>query len=145
MEIGKKISEINIGDKASFSKTITEVDIYFYGGISGDFNPLHTNEEYAKKTKFGRRIAHGPISIALVATVFGTKLPGLGTLAREITAQFKSPTYIGDTITAQVEVIEKNVEKNIVKLKYSCVNQKGVVVTEGIGIMMPPLEKFESV
>jgi 3-hydroxybutyryl-CoA dehydratase len=143
MEIGKKISEIEIGDKANFAKTITEVDIYFYGGVSGDFNPLHMNEEYAKKTKFGRRIAHGPISIALVATVFGTKLPGLGTLAREINAQFKAPVFIGDTITAQVEVMEKNVEKNIVKLKFTCTNQNGTVVTEGTGFMMPPLEKFK--
>jgi 3-hydroxybutyryl-CoA dehydratase len=143
MDIGKKISEIEIGEKASFAKTITEVDIYFYGGVSGDFNPLHMNEEYAKKTKFGHRIAHGPISIALVATVFGTKLPGLGTLAREISAQFKAPVYIGDTITAQAEVLEKDIEKNIVKLKFTCTNQKGIVVTEGFGIMMPPLEKFK--
>ena len=142
MEIGKKIGEIQVGDKASFAKTITEVDIYFYAGISGDFNPLHMNREYTKKTKFGRRIAHGPISIAMVATVFGTKLPGLGTLAREMSVQFTSPIFIGDTITAEVEVIEKIVERNIVKLKFTCTNQHGTVVTKGLGVMMPPLAKF---
>ena len=142
MDIGKTINEIKVGDKASFTKTITEVDIYFYAGISGDFNPLHMNEEYAKKTKFKRRIAHGPISIALAATVFGTKLPAGGTLARELSAHFKAPVFIGDTITAEVEVLEKIVERNIVRMKFTCTNQNGVVVTEGIGVMMPPLEEF---
>lgn len=101
------------------------------------------DEEYAKKTKFKHRIVHGPVSLALVATVFGTKLPGLGTLARELLGRFKAPVFIGDTITATVTAIEKIVARNIVKFSFVCTNQNGVVVTEGVGVMMPPLKKFK--
>ena len=145
MEIGKTIDEISIGDKARFSKTIAETDIYLYAGLCGDFNPLHIDEEYAKKTMFKHRIAHGPIAIGLLATVLGTRLPGLGTLARELSVKFTAPVFIGDTITAEVEIIKKIVDRNIVHLKLTCRNQSGKEVLQGFGVMMPPLEKFREI
>ncbi len=91
---GKSFSEIQIGDKASFSKTITETDVYLFAGISGDFNPLHVDEEYAKTTDFGTRIAHGGLAASLLAPVLGMKLPGLGTVALETTTKFRKPVFL---------------------------------------------------
>ena len=77
---GKTIGEIKVGDWAEFTKTISESDVYLYAGVTGDHNPAHTNEEYAKKTFFKTRIAHGMLSAGLVSTVIGNELPGHGTI-----------------------------------------------------------------
>lgn len=142
MELGKTIGEIEIGDTASFSKTISETDIYLFAGISGDFNPLHVNEEYARITPFKQRIAHAPIVTSLIAPVLGTKLPGLGTLAVEFSSRFLAPCMIGDTITARAEVIAKENKNNLVTLKMTFVNQNGSLVADGQVVVMPPLERF---
>ena len=99
-ELGKSYHQLKIGEKASFTKTITETDVYLFAGISGDFNPMHVNEEFAKKTPFKTRIAHGALPQSLIAPVLGMKLPGLGTIAVEISCRFKAPVFFGDTITA---------------------------------------------
>ena len=98
-KLGKTYDEIQIGEKASFTKTISETDVYLFAGISGDFNPLHVDEEYAKKTQFKKRIAHGGLAASLLAGVLGMKLPGLGTLALEVIQKFRNPVYFGDTVT----------------------------------------------
>jgi acyl dehydratase len=135
---GKTIDEINIGDTASFSKTIAETDVYLFAGIIGDLNPLHINEEYAKQTRFGRRVAHGALTSSLISTVLGTMLPGLGTVLLEVRQRFRRPVYIGDTITATAEAIEKHEDRNIVVFKCTWSNQDGVIVTEGRAKVMPP-------
>jgi 3-hydroxybutyryl-CoA dehydratase len=137
-EMGKSYDEINIGDKASFSKTITETDIALFAAITGDFNPMHMNEEFAKLTPFKTRIAHGGLPHGLIAPVWGTKLPGLGTVALEIKTRFKAPTYPGDTITATTEVIEKLEERKWIRMKLTWTNQKGEIVGTGEGLVMPP-------
>jgi acyl dehydratase len=137
-EKGKSYDSLEIGEKASFSKTITESDIYMFAGISGDFNPLHVNEAYARQTQFKTRIAHGPLSQSLIAPVLGTKLPGLGTVALELFSRFKAPVYIGDTITASAQVSEKLEDKQWVRLKLTWVNQKDELVAEGKALVMPP-------
>lgn len=142
MELGKTIDEIEIGESATFSKTISESDIYNFAGISGDFNPLHVNEEYAKITRFKQRIAHAPIAPSLSAPILGTKLPGLGTMAVEGYSRYLAPVMIGDTITARAEVTTKEESKNLVTLKLTFTNQNGVVVSDGYAVVMPPLEKF---
>jgi acyl dehydratase len=142
MELGKTIKEIQIGDSASFSKTISETDVYLFAGITGDFNPMHMNEEYAKITPFKKRIAHGPIAACLIAPVLGLKLPGLGTIAVESSSRYLAPTMIGDTITARGEVIDKDEKRNLVTMKVTFTNQDGVLVTDGQVVVMPPLEKF---
>ena len=138
MEQGKNIDEIQIGDKASFAKTITESDIILYAGITGDFNPLHINEEYAKRTILKGRVAHGGITMGLISAVLGEKLPGEGTIMLEMSCKLKAPVRIGDTITAQVKVKEKITEKNIVKLETCCTNQDGTEVIIGEAVVMPP-------
>jgi acyl dehydratase len=136
--IGKTMDEIEIGETASRSKTVTETDIQLYAGITGDFNPVHINEEYAKKTRFGGRIAHGGLVEGLIAPVIGMQLPGPGTIALERTVRFKAPVKIGDTITATASASEKNVEKNILIMSVEWKNQRGETVMEGTMKVMPP-------
>lgn len=135
---GKRFEEIEIGDTAEFRKTITETDVYLFAGISGDFNPLHVDEEYAKTTPFGKRIAHGGLAASLLAPVLGMKLPGLGTVALETTTKFRKPVYIGDTITCKVEVIGKNPKMKIVEMKITWTNQNNEIVSKGMCKVIPP-------
>lgn len=118
----KSYEELEIGEEPSFTKTITETDVYLFAGISGDFNPLHVNEEYAKKTPFKQRITHGALPQSLIGAVLGMKLPGLGTIAVEITTRFKAPTYFGNTITATARVAEKIEEKKWVRMTLTWTN-----------------------
>ena len=136
--IGKTIHELNIGDTAEFSKTVSESDIYQFAGITGDFNPAHMNEEYAKKTFFKTRIAHGMLSAGFISTAIGTKLPGTGSLYVKQDLRFLAPVRIGDTITARVEVTEIIAEKKRVRLKTTCINQEGTQVLDGEAIVSPP-------
>lgn len=136
--IGRKITEINIGDKASFEKTITETDVYLYAGITGDLNPAHINQISAEKSMFKGRIAHGMLTAGLISAVLGMYLPGPGTIYLGQELKFLAPVRFGDTIKAEVEVIEKNEERNRVKLKTTCTNQDGVIVLDGIATVMPP-------
>lgn len=134
---GKTIKEIKVGDKASFTKTITESDVYMYAGITGDLNPAHINQVEAEKGMFKTRIAHGMLTAGLVSAVLGMQLPGPGTIYMGQELQFTKPVYFGDTITAEVEAIEI-VKEKILKLKTTCTNQKGEVVLEGVATVMPP-------
>jgi len=136
--IGKTIKELKIGDTAEFSKTVSESDIYQFAGVTGDFNPAHMNEEYAKKTFFKTRIAHGILSAGFISTVIGTKLPGTGSIYIKQTLSFLAPVRIGDTITARVEVIEIVDGKSRVRLKTVCVNQEGIQILDGEAVVSPP-------
>jgi 3-hydroxybutyryl-CoA dehydratase len=136
--IGKTIDELKIGDSAEFSKTVSESDIYQFAGITGDFNPAHMNEEYAKKTFFKTRIAHGMLSAGFISTAIGNKLPGTGSIYVKQDLRFLAPVRIGDTITARVEVIEIMDGKNRVRLKTVCVNQEGTQVLDGEAVVSPP-------
>jgi 3-hydroxybutyryl-CoA dehydratase len=135
---GKTINELNVGDAAEFSKTISESDVYLFAGVTGDLNPAHINEAYAQKTFFKTRIAHGMLSAGFISAVLGNQLPGPGSIYVRQELNFLAPMRIGDTITARVEVVEKNAEKNRVKLRTTCVNQDGVKVTEGEAVISPP-------
>jgi acyl dehydratase len=136
--LGKTYEELELGQEASFSKTITETDVYLFAGISGDFNPVHVNEEYARQTPFKTRIAHGAIPQSLIANVLGTKLPGLGTVAVEIHCRYKAPTFFGDTVTAKAKVTEKIQEKRWVRLALEWTNQRGETVATGEAVVIPP-------
>jgi len=136
--IGKTIGEIHLGDTAAFTKTVSESDIYLYAGITGDQNPAHIDEEYAKKTFFKTRIAHGMLSAGFISTVLGNKLPGAGTIYVNQTLNFKAPVHMGDTITARVEVVEVDAEKNRVTFRTLCVNQDGTTILDGEAMVMPP-------
>jgi 3-hydroxybutyryl-CoA dehydratase len=141
--IGKTIEELKVGDIGEISKTISESDIYLYAGITGDFNPAHVNEDYAKNTFFKTRIAHGMLVAGLISAVLGSKLPGPGTVYMRQELDFMAPVKIGDTVTARVEVIEINTEKKRVKLKTTCTNQEGTVVLDGQALISPPKKPKE--
>jgi 3-hydroxybutyryl-CoA dehydratase len=136
--IGKTIDELKVGDAAEFAKTVSESDIYLYTGVTGDFNPAHINEEYAKKTFFKSRIAHGMLTAGFISAVIGAKLPGPGTIYMKQELIFLAPVRIGDTITARAEVIEIISDKNRVRLKTTCMNQDGTIVLDGEALVSPP-------
>ena len=138
LELGKSYDELEIGQEASFTKTITESDVYLFAGISGDFNPLHVNEAFAKTTPCKTRIAHGALPQSLIAPVLGMKLPGLGTIALEISCRFKAPTYFGDTVTAMARIKEKIEDKRWVRLSLTWTNQREELVAEGEALVIPP-------
>ncbi len=142
-KLGKTIQEIEIGDSASFTKTISESDIYLFAGITGDFNPMHVNEEFAKRTPFGSRVAHGGITTSLIAPVLGMMLPGLGTVALETYCRYKGAVYPGDTVTATANVVEKEEEKNRIKMEVMWTNQDGKLVAKGEVKAMPPQKEFK--
>jgi 3-hydroxybutyryl-CoA dehydratase len=135
---GKSIDDLKIGDAAEFSKTISETDIYLYAGLSGDFNPAHVDEAYARKTYFKTRIAHGLIAAGLISAILGTQLPGPGTVYLKQELNFLAPVRIGDTISARVEVVEILPKKKRVRLKTTCSNQEGKVVLDGEALVSPP-------
>jgi len=126
-----KYSDIKMGQTAEVTHTITENDIQSFGDLSGDYNPLHFNEEWAKTTMFEGRIAHGLLSASYVSTAIGMHLPGPGTIYMSQSMRFMGPVRIGDTITAHVEVVNLNDEKERVTLKTTCTNQKGKLVLDG--------------
>lgn len=127
----RSFEEIQVGDKASFTKTISEADVYGFAGITGDFNPVHVNEEYASKSRFKKRIAHGMLTASFISTVIGTDLPGANTIYMSQEVKFTAPVFIGDTLTAEAEVLEKRDDKRILTLKTTVVNQDGKVVVDG--------------
>ena len=128
--------ELKIGMKDHVSKTVTETDIVMYAGITLDTNPAHLNEEHAKNTIFKKRIAHGMLCAGFVSAVLGTKLPGEGSIYMGQELRFTAPVYIGDTITAEAEIIELIAEKNRVILKTTCTNQDGKIVLDGKATIM---------
>ena len=135
---GKTIDELKVGDSAKFSKTIAESDVYLFAGITGDFNPAHVDEDYAKNTYFKKRIAHGMLTASFISTVIGTMLPGPGTIYMKQAVSFLAPVHIGDTITACAEISEIILDKKKVRLKTFCTNQEGTTVLDGEALVSPP-------
>jgi 3-hydroxybutyryl-CoA dehydratase len=125
------------GDTAEMSKTVTEEDIVLFAKVTGDYNPVHVSREFAEKTRFGERIAHGMLSAGLISAVIGMKLPGPGCLYLSQTLNFRGPVKIGDEITARVEVAEVISEKRL-RLKTECLNQRSETVLDGEAIIVPP-------
>lgn len=136
--IGKTIEELKMGDTAEIQKTISETDVYLYAGITGDMNPAHLNEEYARDTFFKTRIAHGMLVAGLISTILGNKLPGPGTIYTHQSVDFLAPVRFGDTITARAEVVGLDAEKNRARLKTTCMNQEGTLVLDGEAFVSPP-------
>jgi 3-hydroxybutyryl-CoA dehydratase len=129
-------SEINIGAKASITKTVTETDLNLFAQITGDVNPVHLDEEYARKTVFKTRIAHGMLTASFISAVLGTALPGANTIYISQELVFKAPVKIGEIVTAAVEVMEKVDRKRWVILKTTVVNQDGILVVDGKATVM---------
>ena len=124
-------ADISVGDTASLSKTVTEADIVNFAGVTGDFNPVHVDAEYASGSMFKERIAHGMLAAGYISAVLGMQLPGPNAIYLGQTLEFKLPVKIGDTVTATVTVAEKRDEKRILKLDTTVTNQRGQVVVSG--------------
>ena len=130
---------LSVGDKGAFTKTISETDVFAFADISGDFNPLHIDEEYARRSVFGRRIAHGILTAGIISTVLGADIPGLGTVFVELHIKFLKPVFLGDTVTATATVMEI-VNPKRVRLMVACLNQQGEDVAVGNALVVPPKE-----
>jgi 3-hydroxybutyryl-CoA dehydratase len=137
---GYNIEDLQVGMSANTAKTVTEADIVLFAGVSTDVNPLHLNEEWAKTTQFGGRIAHGMLSAGFISAVLANKLPGPGTVYLSQTLKFKAPVRIGDTVTASVTVREVIAEKRRCILDAVC-TVNGKVVIEGESTMYCTTEK----
>ena len=138
--IKKRFEDIQVGDQATFAKTITEADVFAFAGITGDFNPIHINLEFAKNSLFGKRVAHGMLTASLVDQTL-TNLGGLGTIHLSQTVKFLAPVFIGDTVTVVSEVVTRDTTKNRLTVKSVITNQEGKTVLEGEALIMKPKEK----
>ena len=127
---GYDIEDIQVGMTATFAKTITEADIVFFAGVSGDINAVHLNEEYAATTPFKGRIAHGMLSASLISAVLANRMPGPGTIYLDQRLKFLAPVRAGETVHAKVRVLEIDVNRCRVVLETTC-SVKGAVVIEG--------------
>jgi acyl dehydratase len=132
------MTRYEIGASAERTKTISEQDVRDFARISGDTNSIHLDEAYAVQTPFGRRIVHGMLTASLISAILGNDFPGLGTIYLGQEVKFKSPVFIGDTITAKVELIKFREDKRIATFRTTCVNQDGVLVIEGEAVVIAP-------
>ncbi len=128
----RKWEDMQVGDTASFTKTMTETDVIIWVGLTGDLNPIHIDKEYSKSTRFGQVLVPGVLVQGLISTVM-TQVT-FGHVYASQTIKFLKPVYIGDTITATGTIIEKIEEKNLVKVETKCINQDGVLVMVGEGM-----------
>ena len=122
---------------ASYSQTISDADVKAFAGISGDYNPVHLSEEYAKNSRFKTRIAHGLLTASFFSAIFGTKLPGEGCVYAGQNLQYKKPVYLGDTVVAKVTVIAIDVLKKRVTFETVCTVKNRVVTTGTAEIFIP--------
>jgi 3-hydroxybutyryl-CoA dehydratase len=141
---GYYFEDLRQGLSASFAKTITEADVVIFAGVTGDFNPVHVNEEFARASLFGGRIAHGMLSAGLISTVLGMRLPGPGAIYVSQSLRFRAPVRIGDTVEAVVTVSALKPEKAMAVLETLCrVGDTDVVTGEAI-VKVPRRAKVES-
>jgi 3-hydroxybutyryl-CoA dehydratase len=125
---GYFIEDLEVGMSDSYGKTVTDADIVAFAGVSGDTNPVHLNEEFAKETLFKGRIAHGMLAASFLSTVLGTRLPGPGAIYMGQTLNFRAPVKVGDTVIARVEVTDVDHDKRRIKVETTCKVGETVVV-----------------
>lgn len=137
-------TSFKVGERARVSKVVCEDDITSFAKITGDYNPVHTDSEFASKTRFKGRIAHGMLSAGLISAVLGTKLPGPGCIYLSQSLKFLRPVRIDDTLTAEVEVTDWNSAKKIICLDTHCFNQAGEDVVTGKAVLLvEPLQEVK--
>jgi 3-hydroxybutyryl-CoA dehydratase len=127
--------EIRIGQRSSFSRVIGDAEIRTFADLTGDRNPLHVDEAFARRSRFGRPIAHGMLTAGVISAALGMSLPGPGAIYRSQVLRFLAPVYPGDTVTATVEVTAYREEKGIVTLRTTCTNQDGTTVLDGEAVL----------
>ncbi len=134
--------EIEIGQTATYTKTVEDRDIQLFAAASGDVNPVHLDDEFAAGTMFKERIAHGMLTGAFISAALAMQLPGPGTIYLGQTLRFRLPVKIGDTITVTLEVVEKQEKRKFVTLDCKATNQDGKLVVSGTAEVMAPAEKL---
>lgn len=137
MKPNRTFEDMAVGQKAMVEHTVTEEDVEAFAKLSGDYNPLHMDEDYAKTTMFGGRIAHGALSASYISAILGNDLPGPGAVFTDLSMRFRRPVRIGDTVTATAEVIETIERGNRVVLAVKC-EVAGKVVVDGEARVMVP-------
>ena len=128
--------KIKVGDRASVTKTITEDDIQTFGDLTGDHNPLHFDEDHARRTRFGQPISHGMLTGALFSPIIAHQIPGEGAIYLSQSLKFVAPVFAGDTITAELKVTRVREDKQIVTLEGVARNQRGEVVIIGESVVL---------
>jgi acyl dehydratase len=137
----RTFDEIEVGDTATLERTLRWEDIELFAVMSGDVNPAHVDEEYARSDMFHAIVAHGMWGASLISTLLGTRLPGPGTIYLEQTLRFRHPVTIGDTLAVSVTVASKDPERGRVVLDCHCLNQRGETVIDGTAKVLAPTEK----
>lgn len=132
-EVQRKL--IKVGQSSSVTVTITDEMVRSFATLSGDQNPVHVDDEFASKTRFGKRIAHGMLLGGLLSRVAGMDLPGPGTIIISQDIRYKGPCYIGDTVTAEIKIIHVRADKPIIKVASRVTNQDGEVLIDGGAIL----------
>ena len=130
--------KIKIGDSASIDRAFTSQDVEKFAEISGDRNPIHLDDEYAAQTQFKRRIVHGALTSSMISAVLGQVFPGPGTIYLSQTLNFKRPVFIGDALTATVEVTDFDTKGMTANFRTVVTNQKGKVVLDGDAVVIVP-------
>jgi acyl dehydratase len=130
--------KLEIGMSASRTRIITAEDVELFARVSGDTNPVHLDEAYAAQSQFGRRVAHGMLTLSLISAILGNDLPGVGTVYLGQEVRFRAPVFIGDTVQAIVELKSYREEKRIATFTTTCTNQDGTVVLTGEAVVIAP-------
>ena len=134
---GLFLEDLKPGMSAMFGKTVTEADIAAFAGVSGDTNPLHLHDGFARTTRFGQRIAHGMLGSSFISAVIGTKLPGPGAVYISQSLNFLAPVLIGETITAVATITAIDDKRRRVTLKTQCLNGAKVVIDGEATVLVP--------
>lgn len=137
--IGKTVEQLEVGESAYFAKTLADTDMLQFAGVTGDVNLLPINDEFAKKTIFKQRIAHGMLTASFITNIIGMKLPGYGSTVKKQSVKFTKPVFIGDTIEIGVTITSKDIENNTADFSVTAKNQKSDVVMTGSGVIIPPM------
>lgn len=132
---------LETGDSAWMRKHISDQDVRTFAEISGDHNPIHLDDDYAATSVFGRRIAHGTLSVALISAVLGMLLPGPGAIYLAQNTSFRAPVFIDDEIIARVSVVKYRPDKRIATLKTDVYNQRDELVLEGEAVIIAPPDR----
>lgn len=130
---------LQVGDSGSYSKVVSEKDIFRFADASGDYNPLHIDETYARNSRFGKRVAHGILTAGIISSVLSSELPGIGTIFLQLEIRFYKPVFINDRVTATA-MVEEIIRTDRVRLLVACRNQNGEDVAVGNAIVIPPKE-----
>lgn len=135
LQMHPRIEQLSVGDKAVSKRTVTKELIKKMADISDDFNPIHLDESYAAKTQFKKCIAHGLFCIGLISKIIGMELPGEGSVFVNEKLNYRNPVFVGDEITASIEILSIEKKKSLVEVGICCINQNKQIVMDGTSLL----------